>query len=218
MPTETNRETDNRILVEHFRSTGYEGREPWVSELDPVKGTRAVAVRQLEACATHPACAWRDEVDDEAGLWGFMRECLLEPLLSLAQILEGTSLGGASCGHQDANAEALIGRAWKTVSKFLDHLQHADPSKVSYPDTAFCFLVGVMVLRQMIDLDARRLTDIANARFVPHSTNVHRTFLPPLVNKLGRNPLNLSGDVTLSELCEKLGALAECRNSSSVAL
>jgi hypothetical protein len=71
MAIEVATENEERNLVESFRATSYDGREPWIPALDPAMGTPVVAVRQLEACAAHPACAWRDEVMDEPRALGF---------------------------------------------------------------------------------------------------------------------------------------------------
>lgn len=213
----TDKKSDERVLVEHFRSTGYEGREPWIAALDPVLGTRVVAVRQFEACATHPACAWRDEVDNEIGLWDFMRDCLLAPIRSLAQIVEGTISQESGNGHQSENGLTPAVTAWRTICRFLERMQRADPCKTSYADTAVGFLIAVMVFRQIVDNDARRGPAATCVLFVPQSTNVHPTFLPQLFDKLAGKPFDLDSRTTLSELCERLEALSACQNPNSIA-
>ncbi|OYV88651.1 MAG: hypothetical protein B7Z73_08110, partial [Planctomycetia bacterium 21-64-5] len=170
MAIEIATENEERILVENFRATGYNGREPWISAIDPVTGTRVVAVRQLEACATYPACAWRDEVADDAGLWSFMRQCLLKPLFSFAPIVE-TSLASAHL-RGGANGNDYLAVAWRNVCRLLDQLANAEPSKTSYPETAVSFLLAVMALRQIVDAEARG--EAADQTwFLPFSTNVH---------------------------------------------
>jgi hypothetical protein len=111
MAIEVATENEERNLVESFRATSYDGREPWIPALDPAMGTPVVAVRQLEACAAHPACAWRDEVMDELGRWAFMRGCLLKPILAVAQIVEGSVPSATLRG--DANGDNYLVLAWR---------------------------------------------------------------------------------------------------------
>lgn len=197
MAIEIDTEDEERGLVENFRATGYGGSEPWVAALNPVIGTRVVAVRQLEACATYPACAWRDNDADEAGLWSFTRQCLLKPLLSFARIVEASIPSGDVCG--DANADDHLVLAWRNVKRLLDRLANAEPSKASYPETAKYLLLAAMVLRQMVEADARG--EVMDQRhFVPPSTNVHPTFLPCLFDKLGSAQFELSVPVRLTQL------------------
>ena len=199
MAVNLEKKSEPQDVVEHFRSTGYDGREPWIAALDPIIGARVVAVRQLEACATHPACAWRDEVDDEPGLWQFMRECLLEPLESLARIVEANIPEGSAGLGANTQGDKLSDIAWQTVRRLLGQLRSAEPSRTSYPETAVNFLLAVMVLRQIVDADARGEA-AAKTRFVPFSTNVHPTFLPDLLGKLGSTVIDLASPPTLSEL------------------
>jgi hypothetical protein len=203
MTTEIATENEERVLVENFRATGYAGREPWISALDAVTGTRVVAVRQLEACATYPACAWRDDVADEVRLWSFMRECLLKPLLSFARIVEASI--PTVCVSGDANGNNYLALAWKSVSQLLDRLANAEPPKTSYPETAVSFLLAVMVLRQIVDAEARG-EDVDQTRFVLFSTNVHPTFLPALFEKLGAPLIDLAKPFLLPDLCSRLEA------------
>jgi hypothetical protein len=193
MATKISDRSQHQILVEHLRSTGYDGREPWVAALNPVRGTRVVAVRQMEACATQPACAWRDDVDDEVGLWRFMRECLLEPLLSLTDIVEATI--------QEGPRTDLFDIAWQTVARLLKRLQTADPSTTSYADTSIRFLLAVMALRQIVEGECCPETVGAGVPFVPHSTNVHATLLPFLMQKRGSAMLELAASVRLVDVC-----------------
>jgi hypothetical protein len=201
MATKVNDRSQQQILVEHLRSTGYEGREPWVAAIDPVRGTRVVAIRQMEACATHPACAWRDEVDHEVGLWRFMRECLLEPLLSLAEIVEATIRQQPAGVDEDAEGTDFFDVAWKTVWGLLQRLQTADPATTSYAETSIRFLIAVMALRQIVDGECRPGMALRDEPFVPHSTNVHATLLPSLMRKLGSTILDLSGPIRLIDVC-----------------
>lgn len=193
MATKVNDKNRQQTLVERLWSTGYDGREPWVAALGPIRGTRVVAIRQMEACATQPACAWRDDVDDETGLWRFMRECLLEPLLSLTDIVEVTI--------QEKPGTNLFDAAWQTVGRLLQRLQTTDPSTASYADTSIRFLIAVMALRQVVESEYRLGADVADAPFVPHSTNVHATLVPSLIQKLGSTMLELSGSVRLVDVC-----------------
>lgn len=205
MSVEIERKSEQRNLVEHFRSTGYEGREPWIAALNPVVGSRVVAVRQFEACATQPACAWRDNVDDEIELWGFMRDCLLENLESFAQVIERVRPHDSARCHASADDSKLFDVAWSTVSKFLGRLRTADASKTSYGETAVNFLLAVMALRQIVDVEAQG--GAANQRrFEPSSTNVHPTFFPDLLAKRGTPPVEFANSVTLPELIARLDA------------
>jgi hypothetical protein len=203
MAIEIAAENEERDLVENFRAMGYGGREPWISALDPAAGTRVVAVRQLEACATYPACAWRDEVGDEARLWSFMRQCLLKPLLSFARIVEASIPTARACG--DAKADNYLALAWRNVDQLLDQLANAEPSKASYSETVVNFLLAVMVLRQIVDADARGEA-VDQAHFVPFSTNVHLAFLPSLFDKLGSTVIDLSKPVLLTDICCRVEA------------
>lgn len=205
MSVEIERKSEQRNLVEHFRSTGYEGREPWIATLDPIVGSRIVAVRQFEACASHPACAWRDDVDDEIGLWGFMRDCLLENLESFARIIETVRPDDSARCHASADDSKFFSVAWNTVSKFLGRLRTADASTTSYGETAVNFLLAVMALRQIVDVEAQG--GAANQRrFEPSSTNVHPSFLPDLLAKLGTPPVDFANSATLTELIARLDA------------
>ncbi|HJT35507.1 MAG TPA: hypothetical protein VJ783_26000 [Pirellulales bacterium] len=205
MATQTDTDTQQRAIVEHFRSTGYEGREPWIATIDPMAGSRIVAVRQFEACASHPACAWRDNVDDEIGLWGFMRDCLLENLESFARIIETVQPDDSARCRASADDSKLFDVAWNTVSKFLGRLRTADASKTSYGETAVNFLLAVMALRQIVDVEAQG--GAANQRrFEPSSTNVHPSFLPDLLAKLATPPLDFDSSATLPEIIARLDA------------
>lgn len=203
MATELDKESGPRELVEHLRSTGYEGRESWISALDPALGVRVVAARQMEACATQPACAWRDDIDDEPGLWRFMRDCLLASLESFAQVIEATVAPSSLGSFGKNSASQTFKDAWKTVSDMLAHLRTADPAKTSYATTAVSFLLAVMALRQIVDAEARG-TVAGQSYFAPFSTNVHPTFLPNLFEKLGSSIIDVSAPVRLAELSSKL--------------
>lgn len=132
MTTEIATENEEHGLVESFRATGYSGREPWIPALDAVTGTRVVAIRQLEACATYPVCAWRDDVADEPGLWSFMRECLLKPLLSFARIVESSIPTGWVSGN--ANRDNHLALARTIVGKLLERLVIDLAKPVLLPD------------------------------------------------------------------------------------
>lgn len=203
MAVEVAAQNEERNLVENLRATGYDGRELWIPALDPVTGTRVVAVRQLEACATHPACAWRDEVMDEPGLWTFMRGCLLKPVLSFAQIVEASVPAAALRG--DANGDNYFALAWRNVDRLLDRLANAEPSKTSYAETTVNFLLAVMVLRQIVDAEARGAAS-DKARFLPFSTNVHPSFLPGLLGKLATTTIDLANPAMLPEFIVRLEA------------
>lgn len=203
MAIEVAAENEERNLVESFRATGYDGRELWIPALDPATGTRVVAVRQLEACAAHPACAWRDEVMDEPGLWAFMRGCLLKPILSFAQIVEASVPSTPLRG--DTNGDGYLVLAWGNVYRLLDRLANAEPSKNSYPETTVNFLLAAMVLRQAVDAEARgAATD--TTRFLPFSTNVHPNFLPGVLGKLGTTMIDVASPAMLPELVARLDA------------
>lgn len=200
---ETKRDEQN--LVEHFRSIGYEGREPWIAALESVVGSRVVAVRQFEACATQPACTWRDNVDDEIGLWGFMRDCLLENLESFARIIETVRADDSARFKGTADDSKFFDVAWNTVSKFLGRLRTADASKTSYAETAVNFLLAAMALRQIVDVEAQG--GAANQRrFERSSTNVHPNFLRDLLVKLGTPPVDFDNSLSLPEIIARLDA------------
>lgn len=204
MPTQTDHERQQRALVEHFRSTGYDGRERWISALDRVTGERVVAVRQMEACATMPACAWRDEADDEIGLWGLLRECMLDLLLSFARIVESTMPLDVAQERDGSSRQTLAFRACCIVRQSLLQLETADPARNSYGDCALAFLIAVMLLRQVVEHEALGGTAVADVQFVPHSTNVYAGFLEFLFSKLGQTPIEVLRATTLAQLCDSL--------------
>lgn len=205
MATQANTDNQQRAIVEHFRSTGYEGREPWIATIDPRIGSRIVAVRQLEACASQPACAWRDEVDGEIELWGFMRDCLLEPLESFVRIIETTLPGDPTSRGERMGGSNPFLVAWKTVRRLLRRLRDAVPPEISYAETAVGFLVAAMLLRQIVEAETHG-DKTEQTYFSPSSTNVHPTFLPCLIDKLGWEFIGVSVPVLLPELSSRLEA------------
>lgn len=205
MAMQTDTDSQQRAIVEHFRATGYEGREPWIASIDPVIGSRIVAIRQFEACASRPACAWRDGVDDEIGLWGFMRDCLLENLESFARIIEATLPEHRNGCRDGVDGSEALHVAWTTVCRLLGRLRNAAPPKASYAETAVAFLVAVMALRQIVDAEVGGAA-VERTYFSPYSTNVHPEFLPGLLAKLGSTRIDLSGPVLLPELTCRLEA------------
>jgi hypothetical protein len=201
MQTDTDRQP--RAIVEHFRSTGYEGREAWISALDAVVGARVVAIRQLEASASRPACTWRDEVDDEIGLWGFTRDCLLENLESFVRIVEATIPQDLGAGEQ--NGSTPFAAAWRAVRRTLGQLRNGAATNDSFGEVAIRLLVGVMVLRQIADAEARGEA-VDQTYFSASSTNVHPELLPGLLAKLGSTRIDLTVPVLLPELTRRLEA------------
>ncbi|HEX7376193.1 MAG TPA: hypothetical protein VF278_03730, partial [Pirellulales bacterium] len=177
MSVETEAISDLGNVVEHFRSTGYEGSEPWISELDAIVGTRLVAARQLEACAIHPVCAWLDDADEAAGLWRLLHDCFLAPLESFAAILEATHSPRSIRLNANGRRSEVFEVTWQMVNGFIVRMRTADASTASYPGATVGLLLAAMMLRQVVDAESEDANQ-ALKRFVPFSTNVHPTFLP----------------------------------------
>lgn len=205
MSVESESISDLGDVVEHFRSTGYEGSEPWISKLDAVVGTRLVAARQLEAQAVYPVCAWLDDVDEGAELWGLFHDCFLAPLASFAAILEATDSPRSIDLNANGGRSEIFESAWQMVNAFIVRLRTAVPSKASYSRTTVGLLLAAMMLRQIVDAESRA-DNQALTRFTPFSTNVHPTFLSRVFTKLGFAPIDPSRPLRLSEVRSCLNA------------
>jgi hypothetical protein len=184
-------------LVEELRSTGYHGRDAWLQGVEPRKGTRIAAIRQLEVCSSQMASSWVEGVMDEQELWALFRSHFLPRILAIEAIIDSTfATPKVSFGDEDAS----IRQVCAAIRSQVEAIEHED-AHPNYGVFAVILLVSVMVLRQLAE--AQKLDSEARNQFMFESTNVARPFMLQCLAKSGFTP-DLREGTPLRELAERI--------------
>jgi hypothetical protein len=175
-------------MIEEMRTSGYSGREAWISRLPTPLGTEVVAIRQLEAVATQFVSPWLEDVLDASDAWEFLRTNLLERAEELLQI--------ASDAHSNVAPEPT---AIELLAEFLSQARAGESTHRSYGTFVMCFLFAVMIVRQYLE-EVEAIGQHPAFEFRFSSSNVAPSFVELAIKKLGRIPLGIQNGDTVVEL------------------
>jgi hypothetical protein len=172
-------------LVENLRQGGYRGQDPWIAQVPPRMGTCIVALRLYEISAEQIASLWLDGGMDVSEVQHTIRDCFLSRARVVAALFE------QSCPDSERpfSLERLI-------EQFdVNH----DEEKLG--KLVVSNLLAAMALRQLYES-----MDVANAAFVPRSSNVHTDFLARCIDKSRWIPFADSPGASLTDFLAQAGA------------